>query len=438
MEHVQRIGRGWSRRQHGEDSLPTVTSRRRALDRLEHAIAAGPTGPFLITGEAGAGKTWLARRLVHDLPACWRSVSVDLAMAMDGLELLRLIAHALGRSIKNRLGAARLQVHAALEDEAADGRRWLLVVDEAQRGSALAWDEIRAIINRMGQPGAFAAVAIVGRTELARVGSTLRQSACASALSVHVHLTPLDVDEASELLECGDCDDLEQRHALEELHRDSGGNPGVLLRLAQTHTGPWRSASTSGSRSVPAGPAQPHQPSASPPRLTSNVPARDQRPAAAQPRSDERIVDVQSSMLPLIPSRPPLRDEDGLVEVGWDGELEGELDATDGEGAPSGAGSSDDPVFGEESIEDRYARLQAWMEQTRSQGRAALSPTLDAHHGMPAGLVGPEELAEVESTTEAESPADAARPAVRAEGQHEFAPYSQLFTRFRQSKQPGS
>ena len=39
-----------------------VSSRRRALDRLRRPFRAGLCGPVLITGEPGAGKSWLVRR----------------------------------------------------------------------------------------------------------------------------------------------------------------------------------------------------------------------------------------------------------------------------------------------------------------------------------------------------------------------------------------
>ena len=70
----------------------------------------------------------------------------------------------------------------------------------------------------------------------------------------------------------------------------------------------------------------------------------------------------------LIPSKPPIRDEDGLVEVGWEGDLEDELSAPE----TRADGSCEHPVrtirrSNEELIEDRYAALQAISERTRNE-----------------------------------------------------------------------
>ena len=60
------------------------------------SIREGASGPMLITGEPGAGKTWLAERLVDELPTGWRALSVELTSGLDALEFLRLVADALG------------------------------------------------------------------------------------------------------------------------------------------------------------------------------------------------------------------------------------------------------------------------------------------------------------------------------------------------------
>jgi hypothetical protein len=142
----------------------------------------------------------------------------------------------------------------------------------------------------------------------------------------------------------------------------------------------------------------------------------------------------------LIPTKPPIRVEDGLVEVGWDGDLEDEPGETEytmtgHENVPAG-----DSSFNEELIEDRYAAIQAWSEWTKIQEKAT-GRGLATQASLPRGS---SELqpAESESPAVEEAPEslDAApggtTPGIRAEREHEFAPYSQLFTRLRQSKQP--
>jgi general secretion pathway protein A len=135
--------------------------------------------------------------------------------------------------------------------------------------------------------------------------------------------------------------------------------------------------------------------------------------------------------------------EEGLVEVGWDGDLQTELAQAEGPPRSEEASCADDLAFSEELIEDRYAALQAWTEWTRGQGRQA-GTKIEAADSGPGAIRAP--AAEVDgSPTEAGASPPVARnqsfatpePDIRVESQHDFAPYSQLFSRLHQSKQSG-
>src|SRR5438132_11935328 len=99
MQPDQRLGVGTSQQVSGDPARRAVPSRRRALERLRAAVGEGWTGPILITGEAGAGKTWLGRRLVDGLPATWQALSVEVTSTLDAVEFLRLIGQALGSTV---------------------------------------------------------------------------------------------------------------------------------------------------------------------------------------------------------------------------------------------------------------------------------------------------------------------------------------------------
>jgi len=443
MERDQDLRIESSEQPRGGDGPRVVASRLNALERIRVAVATGRSGAILITGEPGAGKTWLAGQLTSILPAPWRSAHVDLTSAMSGLDLQHLIGHSLGVPAAIGLGEARARLYSILHDEYMDGRWWLLVVDEAHRAPPVVWEELKVISNQLGRRGGFGALIVIGDTELARLLATRDLGGFSSNLNDHVHLLPLDLDEACVLLELPRRGDDRDDRALEELHRDAGGNPRSLLRLAERLPQSWRNPTVDANRqALRQDPyrTRPHGAIAT----TSKDPVEtndrdDEHPKAGPPIVAAREVAAHSHVPSLIPSRPPIRVEEGLVEVGWEGDLDAEMAPAEMAASRSQTVVTGEPPPNEEPIEDRYAELQAWTEWSQSQERIALQG--DASQvSFPMDTLDPSPESDglpVDRTRESRPPAPAtAPPGVRAEPQQEFAPYSQLFTRLRQSKQP--
>ena len=432
-----------------------LTSRRDALERLRKNIDHDETEMALLTGEPGTGKTWLWRRLVQELPANWRWLSVDMSEALDALEFLRLIGHGLGINAADRLGAARLDLARALQDDSSDGRSWLLVIENAQSTPAQVWSEIQAMVHAMEASQGFAAVILVGPTKLARLLATRSLSSLATRIRTHVHLLSLDLDESLELAQArGGFGNLD-RVILEELHRDARGNPRLLLQLLRK--GSWATA-------VPATTSQPATLRRLPEPLVRPVVARSDviaepasgeipshepgsRGPSAGKRGNRRQVRAASAALG---SQSPAASRRGGADRGrLGGNLEAEAVVSAGESvaplvaAPPAAGESESPgeemveergeeLPSEEMIEDHYAALQAWTEWAKNRGRGsspsatAASEQLERVQVSKATMIQPED----ERYAVEEFPV----PGLRAEPQHEHAPYSQLFSRLRQSK----
>jgi general secretion pathway protein A len=409
----------------------------------------------LLTGEPGTGKTWLWRRLVQELPTNWRWLSVDMSEALNALEFLRLIGHGLGINAADRLGAARLDLARALQDDSSDGRSWLLVVENAQSSPAQVWNEIQAMVHAMEASEGFGAVVLVGPTKLARQLATRSLSSLATRIRTHVHLLSLDLDESLELVQaCGGFGNLD-RAILEELHRDARGNPRLLLQLLGRRS---RGTAAPAITSQPATLRRLPEPPADPVVARSDVIAEPapgeisatNRGLEVPPRGSAVTADESGSPAPpLVPSRPPLRVEEGLIEVGWGGNLEAETTVSAGESvaplvaALPAAGESESPgeemieeregeLPREEMIEDHYAALQAWIEWAKNRGRASSPSAAAASEQVERAAVSKAAMVQAEDERYAveEFPA----PGLRAESQHQHAPYSQLFSRLRQSK----
>jgi type II secretory pathway predicted ATPase ExeA len=415
-----------------------VSSRLRAFEHLFGLIRGEQAGPALVTGEPGSGKTWLARRLVEALPANWQAVFVDVSSAMNELDFLRVAGHGMGVKTPSRVGGARLRLHTVLRDELRDGRRWLLIVDEAHHSAPGVWEAVAHLANELGRAGGFSALLLLAETELARKLSMRPLLGLGTKLGGHVHLMPIDVDEARELLGLFDHLDQNSLRRLEELHRDARGNPSRLLHLAILKRWPWTARRREGGSLGPRGEAftglslTSSRPLSAPglPETSGGV-GTTEAPSAAPARM---------SAPPLVPARPPIRLEEGLIEVGWEGDLEAEFEGAATMPPPQEPAPGEGSPTTEELIEDRVAALQAWKEWKQNQARLAdgdVEPDpsgLDrARHEM--ATSGP-----VSATGQSGSGGHAASSLptnVRAEGQHDYAPYSQLFTRLRQSRQPG-
>ncbi|HWT78753.1 MAG TPA: hypothetical protein VN648_08105, partial [Candidatus Methylomirabilis sp.] len=81
----------------------------------------------------------------------------------------------------------------------------------------------------------------------------------------------------------------------------------------------------------------------------------------------------------------------------------------------------------EEMVEDHYAALQAWTEWARNRGREGSREMAGDHAS--SELV-PSSVTSADALPVAETQRTGG---LRAESQHEHAPYSQLFSRLRQS-----
>ncbi|QKG71692.1 AAA family ATPase [Erythrobacter mangrovi] len=120
---------------------------KKALSYLGYGLNQGE-GFVVITGEVGAGKSTLVAHLNQKLDASHTTVGEVVTSALDGEEMIYVAARSFGLDIAGGDKAAALAaIELFLHDEARNGRRVLLIVDEAQNLSIGALEELRMLSN---------------------------------------------------------------------------------------------------------------------------------------------------------------------------------------------------------------------------------------------------------------------------------------------------
>jgi putative secretion ATPase (PEP-CTERM system associated) len=122
-------------------------SHKKALSYLGYGLSQGE-GFIVITGEVGAGKSTLVAHLMERIDPAALTVAQVVTTALDGAEVVHVVAQAFGLHVEGHDKAAALgAIERFLQDEARAGRRCLLVVDECQNLDLTALEELRMLSN---------------------------------------------------------------------------------------------------------------------------------------------------------------------------------------------------------------------------------------------------------------------------------------------------
>ena len=174
---------------------------KRAFAYLQYGVHQGE-GFIIVTGEVGAGKTTLVRSLLEQIDPN-RLVAAQLVTTqLDAEDLLRAIAMAFGLATK-AIDKARLlaELEAFLVSLVPQGKRALLIVDEAQNLSGRAIEELRMLSNfQLGNQGLLQSF-LVGQPELRLLmqGPDLQQ--LRQRVTASYHLGPMDRAETQAYVE---------------------------------------------------------------------------------------------------------------------------------------------------------------------------------------------------------------------------------------------
>lgn len=120
---------------------------KKALSYLGYGLAQSE-GFIVITGEIGAGKSTLVAHMVENIDPAQLTVAQVVTSKLDEDQLIHVVARSFGIAIDGHDKASALsEIEAFLHEEAREGRRCLLVVDEAQNLSIGGLEELRMLTN---------------------------------------------------------------------------------------------------------------------------------------------------------------------------------------------------------------------------------------------------------------------------------------------------
>lgn len=174
---------------------------RRARAYLEYGVQRNE-GFIVITGEVGAGKTTLVRGLLASLDADKVLAANLVTTQVDAEDTLKLVGAAFGVRVKDASKADVLMaLEAFLVTQATQGKRCLLIVDEAQNLTPRAVEELRMLSNFQHGQQALLQTFLVGQPEFRAILQSPSMQQLRQRVTATCHLGPLDVDETQGYIE---------------------------------------------------------------------------------------------------------------------------------------------------------------------------------------------------------------------------------------------
>jgi len=174
---------------------------RRAMSFVEYGLHQGE-GFIVITGEVGTGKTTLVRNLLANLDSRQVIAANLVSTQLNAEDTLRMVAAAFGiRTKELAKSELLLSLEALLASHASQGRRCLLIVDEAQNLTAQAVEELRMLSNFQLGTHALLQSFLVGQPEFRAILQTPGLHALRQRVIAACHIGPLDADDTRAYIE---------------------------------------------------------------------------------------------------------------------------------------------------------------------------------------------------------------------------------------------
>lgn len=210
---------------------------RRAKAYLEYGVARNE-GFIVITGDIGAGKTTVVRGLLGSLDANKVCAANLVSTQLDAEDTLRMVGAAFGVRVKDVAKADLLMsLEAFLVSQLSQGRRCLLIVDEAQNLTSRAVEELRMLSNFQFGKQALLQTFLVGQPEFRDILRHPSMQQLRQRVTATCHIGPLDEEETLHYilhrLKCAGSTGRPSFDgpAFSAIHRASGGIPRRINSL---------------------------------------------------------------------------------------------------------------------------------------------------------------------------------------------------------------
>ncbi len=206
-----------------------------ALAHLVYGVS--ESGGFVqLTGEVGTGKTTLCRTLLLSRMPKNADVAVVLNPQLSPLEFLEAICEELGVAVPGPKGSIKALIDALnhyLLDAHSQGRRTILIVDEAQNLDPEVLEEIRLLTNLETAKQKLLQIILIGQPELRELLARTDLRQLAQRITGRYHLEPLSREETDQYIEhrlkvAGALGEVFDTGAKREVFRVSDGVPRLI------------------------------------------------------------------------------------------------------------------------------------------------------------------------------------------------------------------